>query len=119
MTILSNISVVNSLRQSSVLGKVDIGCCVLASFFGVILGIVEAFSFGVALISNLGDDVDQLMEHGPALPELSATNTEAEGTHSDVGIRSMVLRATSIAPPALRDECQDVTASAGLASSFS
>jgi len=68
--------VVISLSQSSVLGKVDIGCCVHASFCGVILGIVEAFGFGVALISNPGDNVDQLMEHEPALREFTVPHIE-------------------------------------------
>jgi hypothetical protein len=113
VTIPINILVVISLSQSSVLGKENIGCCVLTSFSGVILGIVEAFSFEVALISNLGDHVDQLMEDGPTLLELITPNLEAEGTHSDVGIGKPVLRAiSSSTPPARRNECHDVTASA-------
>jgi len=64
--------------------------------------------------------VDQLMEHGPALREFSSAVGEAEGAHSDVGIRCVSLRAVSASsPPALSDECQDITSTAGTTSSFS
>jgi hypothetical protein len=87
------------------------------------LGIIEALPFGVALISSRGDDVDQLMEHGPALCEFSSAVGEAEGAHSDVGIRKILPRAdlgiSASSPIATSDECQDITSTAGTASSLS
>lgn len=75
---------------------------------------MEALSLGVALVTRGSSDMDDLVEHSPALLELGSGNHERPSAHSDVGAVVHHLHPLAFDPfvsPGLGDETHDSTSS--------